>query len=146
MKKLLIFIVLFLSVNIAKSQDTNTVNNSVLYKVTNAEMKKWGTQRVGVYASYMSGYGLAYQYQFENGFSVKGQLFAFSKSGDDSNGDELRSMTGFDVQYNLLKNRKVRVYAMAGMGYYYEESEISYIKNGFNIDRNTLAGFGIGAE
>lgn len=114
---------------------------------------QWLQNRVGGYGSFFSGYGLSYQYQFENGISLKTQLFAFGSDDDNRNynNDEIQLTYGIDLQYNLNRTKNTRFYALAGSFIdYHEEGNYYYSSSSddtdFDIERYINVGVGFGIE
>jgi|APTNR8051073442_1049403.scaffolds.fasta_scaffold03618_7 hypothetical protein len=136
MKKIFVFLCLFAAFSFANAQNSND--------------SQWPQNRIGLYGSFFSGYGLSYQYQFENGFSLKTQLFAYGSDNDNSdyNTNEIQLALGADLQYNLKRTENTRLYVLAGSfidyyedGYYYYSSP-----NDSDIERYINVGIGFGIE
>lgn len=147
MKIKLLFICLFASFTFVNAQDDS---KDVLSVEDNDS--QWLQNRIGGYGSFFSGYGLSYQYQFENGISLKTQLFAFG-SDDDSrnyNTDEIQLTYGIDIQYNLNRTNDTRFYALAGTFIDYREEGHYYSSSlddkDFDIERCFNVGVGFGIE
>lgn len=107
--------------------------------------------RVGLYASMMSGYGMCYQYHFENNWAIKGQMFGFgSLNKDDGYSDYYDGLIfsiGADVQYSLQRTTVTRTYFMFGGSFgYNEEDTYSYPDHKYDIRRSLNFGIGLGAE
>lgn len=154
MKRILLFVCLFAAFSFAKAQDGS--NSKLVTNKQNVEEdddSQWLQNRIGLYGSFFSGYGLSYQYQFANGFSVRSQLFAYGSNDDNSNynSNEIRLAFGADLQYNLKRTKSTRLYALAG-------SFIDYYENGnyysvtpsanrdYDVERYFNVGLGFGIE
>ncbi len=161
MKKLIFLALLFLAADFAFAQGTTTTVTTQKVNVITIEdddvaeydVSKWLDNRIGGYGSFFSGYGLSFQHQFKNDFSLKSQIFAYG-SNDDSeyNNDEIRLAWGVDLQYNLMKTRNTRLYVLGGTFVdYYETNNNYYVyppnnEDYTNIERYINAGVGFGVE
>ncbi len=138
MKKILVFFCLFAAFSFANAQNSND-NDS-----------QWLQNRIGGYGSFFSGYGLSYQYQFENGFSLKTQLFAYGSDNDNSNynANEIQLALGADLQYNLKRTENTRLYVLAGsfIDYYEDGNYYNSSPNDSDIERYINVGIGFGIE
>ncbi|PKL80697.1 MAG: hypothetical protein CVV25_03060 [Ignavibacteriae bacterium HGW-Ignavibacteriae-4] len=140
MKKILVFLCLFAAFSFANAQNS-TYDDS-----------QWPQNRIGLYGSFFSGYGLSYQYQFANGLSVRTQLFAYGSNDDNNyNSDEIQLALGADLQYNLKRTHNTRLYALAGSFIDYYERGNSYYSSSvyskdYNIERFINVGVGFGIE
>jgi|GEM_PF-1521431 len=156
MKKIFVFLFLFVVISFANAQDSA---NSILTKShnqnrTKSEKPEWLQNRIGLYGSFISGYGLSYQYQFENGFSLRTQFFVYGSIGSDELYDEneLKIVYGADLQYNIKKTEDTRLYAIVGSYFDYHESEDDYYDIepsndiDYDIERYISVGVGIGME
>jgi hypothetical protein len=154
MKRILLFVCFFAAFSFAKAQDgSNTKLNTNKQITEEDDDSEWLQNRIGLYGSFFSGYGLSYQYQFTNGLSVKSQLFAYGSNDDNNNynSDEIRLAFGMDLQYNLKRTKRTRLYALVG-------SFVDYNENGtytnvypstnkdFDIERYFNVGIGFGIE
>ncbi|PKL80696.1 MAG: hypothetical protein CVV25_03055 [Ignavibacteriae bacterium HGW-Ignavibacteriae-4] len=143
MKKILVFICLFATISFAQAQGNVNADDE----------SQWLQNRIGLYGSFFSGYGLSYQYQFANGLSVRSQLFAYG-SDDDSrnyNTNEIQLTYGIDLQYNLNRTKNTRFYALAGSFIDYSEDGNYYYSTSpndkdFDIERYINVGIGFGIE
>lgn len=131
MKSIFLFLCLFAVIPFAKAQYTSdsklgTNNNR---NTIEDDGSQWLKNRIGIYGSFFSGYGLSYQHQFDSGFSLRTQVFAFGRNDDNSdyNTEEVRFAYGADLQYNLKRSRNTRLYALVG-------SFIDYYKSGNNYN------------
>ncbi len=154
MKKLFLFLCLFAAFSFANSQDatnskvvsTNNQNN------VDDDESQWLQNRIGLYGSFFSGYGLSYQYQFENGISVRTQVFAYGSNDDNNNynSDEIQIAFGGDFQYNLKRSKTTRLYILAGSFIDYNERgnyyEYPSSDEDVDIKRYINVGVGIGME
>ncbi len=137
---------------LARAQDLSKSQTGEDYPVAVADDAKWLQNRIGLYGSFFSGYGLSYQRQLKNGVSLRTQFFGFGNSEDDDYGsDEIRLAYGADVQYNLQRSRKTRLYVLTGSFYDYYESENNYPatpsgKKDYDIERYINVGVGLGIE
>lgn len=154
MKKVLLFVFLFAAVSFANAQEnssTKLVNNN--QNTDYDDESQWLQNRIGLYGSFFSGYGLSYQHQFENGFSLRTQLFAYGSNDDNSNynSDEIRLAYGVDLQYNLKRTKNTRFYALLGSFIDYYERGSSYydtpnsVKD-YDVERYFNIGIGFGIE
>jgi hypothetical protein len=128
-------------------------SQSKSFQITDSlDTAKWckKSNRIGAYASIISGFGLSYQHQFENGFSLKAQTFGFGSMENEENyDDQFVANIGFDVQYNLLNIDNTSFYALVGGMYLYEENyEYNALYNGDFVDskEGLHIGFGVGLE
>ncbi len=144
MKKILVFLCLFATISLAQ------VNANTNADDTNSQ---WPQNRIGLYGSFFSGYGLSYQYQFENGISLRTQLFAYGSNDDNNNynSDEIQLALGADLQYNLKRTNNSRLYVLAGSFIDYYERGNSYYSSSvyskdYNIERFINVGIGFGIE
>ena len=148
MKRILVFVCLLAAFSFANAQNkTDNVSTS------DDDESQWLQNRIGLYGSFFSGYGLSYQYQFENGFSIRTQLFAYGSNDENNNynSDEIRLALGADLQYNLKRTKNTRLYVLAG-------SFVDYFENGnytniypstskdYDIERYINVGVGFGME
>lgn len=131
MKSIYLFLCLFAAIPFAEAQDASssklvTSNNQNTIEDGDSQ---WLKNRIGIYGSFFFGYGLSYQHQFENGFSLRTQIFAFGRNDDnkDYNSEEVRFAYGTDLQYNLKRSSNTRLYALVG-------SFIDYYKSGNNYN------------
>lgn len=155
MKSIFVFLCLFAAISFAKAQDASNSNlvTSSNQNTTEDDDSPWLKNRIGVYGSFFSGYGLSYQHQFENGFSLRTQLFAYGSNddNDDYNSDEFRFAYGADLQYNLIRSRNTRLYALAGSFLdYYESGNNNYTfpskTKDYDIERYINVGVAFGIE
>ena len=154
MKRILLFVCLFAAFSYVKAQDgTNTKLNTNKQITEEDDDSDWLQNRIGLYGSFFSGYGLSYQYQFANGLSVRSQLFAYGSNDDNSNynSDEIRLAFGADLQYNLKRTKRTRLYALLGSFVDYYENGNNYSVNSssnkdFDIERYFNVGLGFGIE
>lgn len=143
MKKILSLLCLFATISIAQAEGNNN---------TDSDESKWLQNRIGLYGSYFSGYGLSYQYQFENGLSLRTQLFAYGSNDDNYyNSDKIQLAFGADLQYNLKRTEYTRFYVLGGSFIdYYERGNYFYVSspkyNDFDIERYINVGVGVGIE
>lgn len=154
MKRVLVLLCVLGSISFAKAQEAT---NSQLTTSNNQDPvegddSKWVQNRIGIYGSFFSGYGLSYQYQFKKGISLRTQLFAYgSNDDDDSNATEVQITYGADVQYNLKRSGNTRLYVLAGSFLDYSESGNTYYlpspsPNNYDIERYINIGVGLGIE
>lgn len=139
------FILLFSSANAQSNK------KEVQYNVNKeSHPAPWKNNRIGIYGSFMSGYGLAYQYIFSNRFAIKTQVFGFAILEDeDPANDRAMFVWGADIQYSILNTEDYRFYALTGMYYNYNENakRIGYqnkVEDEYIRDLNF--GIGLGAE
>lgn len=154
MKKVLLFVFLFAAFSFANAQDNSSaklVNSN--QNAAEDDESQWLQNRIGLYGSFFSGYGLSYQHQFENGFSLKTQLFAYGSNDDNSNynSDEIQLTFGVDLQYTLKRTNNSRLYVLAGSFVdYYERGNYYYATpsndEDYDIERNINVGVGFGIE
>lgn len=154
MNRIFVFLCLFASISFAKAQETTNsrleTNNG--QNAVDDDDSQWPQNRIGLYGSFFSGYGLSYQYQLKNGISLRTQLFAYGRNDDDEyNSNEIRLAYGADVQYNLKRSRNTRLYVLAGSFFDYYEYGNNYSippanTNNYDIERNINVGAGFGIE
>lgn len=120
----IILFFLFSCFSFAYSEDSTKIIN---------DDHNWLNHRVGIYGSTFSGYGLSYQYQFDNGISIRNQFFAEKASED-----RQRINYGIDLQNNITRYDILRFYYIVGAGYSYL-MEFSESENNYNIG----SGFGL---
>ena len=144
MKKILVFLCLFATITFAQAQGNANADD---------DESQWLQNRIGGYGSFFSGYGLSYQYQFDNGFSIRSQLFAYGSDDDnrDYNTDEIQLTYGIDMQYNLNRTKNTRFYALAGSFIDYSEDGNYYYSTSpndkdYDIERYINVGVGFGIE
>lgn len=155
MKSRFIFLFLFAAISFAKAQDVANpkLETSSNQNAIEDDESQWLKNRIGLYGSFFSGYGLSYQHQFENGFSLRTQLFAYGSNDDnkDYNSEEFRFAYGADLQYNLIRTRNTRLYTLVGSFLDYYESGNnnntypSKTKD-YDIERYINVGVGFGIE
>jgi len=126
-------------------------DNQILYNINKKEFPTLDLQkRIGVYASHISGYGISYQYQFDNGISLRTQMLAYGKINDNDDYDNrLFANIGADIQFDVFKNKTMRYYTIIGSYYFYEEDDKRgmFNTNGYKlINRAYNLGVGGGAE
>ncbi|MFA7326057.1 MAG: hypothetical protein WC121_05285 [Candidatus Kapaibacterium sp.] len=145
MKKILVFLCLFATISFAHAQDNKNSN-------ADDDESQWLQNRIGLYGSFFSGYGLSYQYQFDNGLSLRTQMFAYGSNDDNYySTDEIQLALGLDLQYNLKRTKNTRFYVLAGSfvdyyetgNYYYSPSSNS---EDFDVERYINVGVGFGIE
>lgn len=154
MKKVLLFVFLFAAFSFANAQDNSSaklVNSN--QNTDDDDESQWLQNRIGLYGSFFSGYGLSYQHQFENGFSLRTQLFAYGSNDDNSNynSDEIRLAYGVDLQYNLKRTKNTRFYVLVGSfidyfergNYYYDAPNLVM---DYDVERYWNVGVGFGIE
>lgn len=139
MKKILVFVCLCTAFSFANAQD---------YLNSEDDESQWLKNRVGLYGSFFSGYGLSYQYQFDNGISLRTQLFAYGSDNDNSNynSTEIQLAYGIDLQYNLQRTKSTRFYVLAGSFIDYYEDGYYYDNDNYDIERYINVGLGFGIE
>ena len=147
MKRILVSLCLLAAFSFANAQDsTNNASSS------NGAEPQWLQNRIGLYGSFFSGYGLSFQHQFQNGLSIRSQLFAYGSNDDNNyNSDEIQLDYGIDLQYNLKRTQNSRLYALLGSYIDYYERGNSYYsssvyKKDYNIERYINVGIGFGIE
>ena len=113
-------------------------SNTYSLDTTNVEIDndKLLNHRVGFYGATFSGYGLSYQYQFDNGLSIRNQFIAASNS---RNGKEINY--GIDLQNNISKSDILRFYYIIGAGVAYYENYDEY-----DYEEYYNVGSGLGLE
>ena len=143
MKKILVLLCLFATISFAQAQGNVNADDE----------SQWLQNRIGLYGSFFSGYGLSYQYQFANGLSVRSQLFAYGSDDDNRNynTNEIQLTYGIDLQYNLNRTKNTRFYALAGSFIDYSEDGNYYYSNSpndkdYDIERYINVGVGFGIE
>lgn len=148
MKKLVVLVLLIASISFANAQE-----NSINVLRGESDDSQWLQNRVGLYASFFSGYGLSYQHQFSNGISIKTQLFAYGSDDDyrNYNTDEIQLTYGIDLQYNLNRTNNTRFYALLGSFIDYSEDGNYFYStspnvNDYDIERYINVGVGFGIE
>lgn len=154
MKSIIVFLCLFVSISFAKAQDASNskLPTSSSQNSTQDDDSQWLKNRIGIYGSFFSGYGLSYQHQFENGFSLRTQIFAYGTNDDnkDYNSKEFRFAYGADLQYNIRRSRNTRLYAIAGsfLDYYKSGNSYNYpsTSDDYDIERYINVGGGFGIE
>ena len=148
MKYLLVFVIFSCSTFLAQSQETNNALIPV------SEKKILEKNRVGFTYSTLTGYGLTYLRAFDNGFSLKSQLFIYgdvdSKANKvDGQYSHLMFEIGAELQYNLVKYSSNRFYVLCGAFYNYDDESNSksiYPYNYSDINRLYNIGIGFGFE
>ncbi len=124
--------------------------SQIQYNINKKEFPTLELQnRVGVYASHFSGYGLSYQHQFLSGVSLKTQLLAFGKINDEEDSENmLIANWGLDLQFDVFKNNSMRYYGLIGSFYHYKEDQNVVFSTGTykEINRGFNVGIGGGAE
>lgn len=125
-KYLLIPIIFFFSFSNSYSLDTTNIEE---------DNEKWLNHRVGFYGSSFSGYGLSYQYQFDNGLSIRNQFIALNTIRN-----EKVINYGIDLQNNIAKSDMLRFYYIIGAGLAYYEN---YDEFDNETDYNCGTGFGL---
>lgn len=154
MKSTFILLLLFVSISFTTAQDASgsrlaTSNN---HNTTEDDESHWLKNRIGIYGSFFSGYGLSYQHQFDNSFSLRTQIFAYGRNDDSKeyNSNEVRLAYGADLQYNLKRSGNTRLYAIAGsfLDYYKSGNNYNYppISNDYDYERYINVGGGFGIE
>ena len=144
-----IIALLFVASTVNAQDDGDETKKYNVYDVAGEdEYEPWKDHRIGFYASFMSGYGLAYQYHLGYGFAFKTQFFAYASVDDEDNSsdDEVILVWGGDVQYNIYRTQKYRFYALAGGYYRYRENRTGFnsFDNTDNYDYNRYLNFGLG--
>ncbi len=97
---------------------------------------------VGLHAGKIGGVGLAFK------FPLQWWLYGQAAGGIWHTGGDRRHNLGFELQYILRQDSKVRVYFGAGLGYFYHREETS-LPDGSSVNttsKNWNAGFGVGLE
>lgn len=139
--KILIFLLLIVSTINISALDTKA-------NVPNNENYDWLDNRIGFTYSMMTGYGLTYLRQLNEDFAIKSQLFAYGTIEENTEYLEIILSLGAELQYNIRKYDRTRLYGLVG-GYYdylkeaailYSENDYFYTENSFNF------GAGIGFE
>lgn len=148
---------MFFVFSFAKAQEDSVseISTTSSQKLTDEDTSQWYKNRIGLYGSFFSGYGLSYQHQFNNGFSIRTQLFATGSNDDNSlyNNDEIQLTYGIDLQYNLKRTKSTRLYVLLGSfidynesgGYYYGYSYDNDYDD-YDIERYINVGVAFGIE
>lgn len=103
---LMLIIIVFSFTNLISQEKTN------IYTPKSKSLSDfdWEKNRIGFTYSMMTGYGLTYLRQFDNGIALKGQLFAYGSIDDEENyRNEIDVAFGIEVQYNIKKFDKTRL-------------------------------------
>lgn len=112
--------------------------------------------KLGFAASMFTGYGLSYAGHLGKGYWLEGTASIYGSAGSNySNGSELITTLGVELQKDLYKSNDFRFYGMFGASYWYEMNEYQnseYI-NGKNVtvtssnhESNYLASLALGFE
>ena len=147
--KIVLFLVLFSSYFLAKSETSETANLTTI-----KNEKTLHNYRLGITYSDLSGYGTSYLREINDRFAIKTQFFFFG-SVDDKSSDFLMISFGTELQYNFVKNKTNRLYGISGFQYSYFEDDgekfldFSLFDTGSmaeRINRHYSVGLGIGFE
>ncbi len=117
--------------------------------------KIYPKQQVGLGYSLYSGAGLSYLIEFNPTYAAKASGFIYYYGEDLPDVVEIYPNIGFEFQRNIYKNPNSRLYALAGLSYWYFENRNKTVK--FENDREIITrtinineifnyGLGIGFE
>lgn len=141
MKLNLILLLIVFSISNLYSQENTNVYTPKSKSLSDFD---WEKNRIGFTYSMMTGYGLSYLRQFDNGLALKTQLFAYGSIDDNSSSSsEIDVAVGLEVQYNIKKFDKTRLYVLGGGYYNYNKNSDNF--NGVDDDTiEAIKNFGIG--
>lgn len=143
MKKIIfisLFYFIFLTNGFAKSK--------IVKDTTETNVTKWGKNKLGFTYSMMTGYGLSYWREINDDFSIKIQSFGYGATEvQDKFDNSLIASLGVEIQYQLRKTERTRLYLLSGAYYSYNKEMNYYYRRKFIDDyiehrSNFGAGFG----
>ncbi len=106
---------------ISYGQARNKISNDS--SITSSE---WGKNKIGFTYSMMTGYGMSYWREINEEIAFKTQIFGYgSTEVNNKFNNSLIASFGIELQYNLKKIEKTRLYLLSG-GYYGYSKEFNY--------------------
>ncbi|MFN8361013.1 MAG: hypothetical protein U0264_13950 [Candidatus Kapaibacterium sp.] len=105
---------------------------------------------IGISGSSITGFGVAYRYNFDNQWYAKTVGALYYTEDSDSRSD-FYSFIGLELQRNFIQTPSTRLYGFAGTSYWYNMSESSYTSAGvttvYTSKEHTMnIGAGVGFE
>ncbi len=116
------------------------------------ETNKWPLNRIGLTGSTFTGYGLTYYRHFGEKLVGKICFFAFGTADESGgNSNDMRIITGGELQYNLHRTKYSRLHIFAAFSYWHDENKYDAWSREENysyyqIERNYVSGIGFGFE
>ncbi len=105
---------------------------------------------IGISASSITGFGIAYRVNFDNEFYLKPVVGVYYNENNTTSSNTLFSM-GLELQRNFIRTDNSRLYAFVGTSYWYDKDIDSYSIGSYSSqsetsDETSNIGIGIGIE
>lgn len=150
-KYLVVFLVLLINIHVSKSQDNGSTTESVVI-----QQYKQPNNKIGFAGSMFSGYGLSYEYNVNNNYTIEFTGSVFGQGGDQTTNNGYSSSSygnsdsylvatlGTELQRNLFFSHDSRFYTFIGLSYWIDNTD--YPDGVFYKKKDYAVGLGLGWE